>query len=216
MRKIASGRRALGALLLPLGIAALSGCAGITTPRRPPDVAMSAQAGNGAGPAEYRIGVNDILRISVWREPELTLDSVTVRPDGQISVPLLDDVPVAGKTPQELKGEIATRLGEFVREPAVTVVVLESRSRIIYVQGEVARKGAIPLTPGMRVSDALALAGGLGPFADAGEIRVLRENGSRYAEFEFDYNDFIDGEGLEQNILLEPGDRIVVQEKSLF
>ena len=217
MRKLEIGRRFGPALILAVAVAAVSVAAGCVQPRSAaPDVAMSAQAGNGAAPAEYRIGVNDILRISVWRQPELTLDSVTVRPDGQISVPLLDDVPVAGKTPQELKGEIATRLGEFVREPAVTVVVLESRSRIVYVQGEVARKGAVPLTPGMRVSDALALAGGLGPFADAGEIRVLRENGSRYTDFEFDYNDFIDGEGLERNILLEPGDRIVVQEKSLF
>jgi polysaccharide export outer membrane protein len=193
--------------------AALAACA--KAPPQP-DVAIGAQAGNGAASAEYRIGVNDVLRISVWRQPELTLDSVIVRPDGRISVPLLDDVPVSGKTPEQLKGEIAERLGEFVREPAVTVVVLESRSRIVYVQGEVARKGALPLTPGMRVSDALAISGGLGPFADAREIKVLRENGSRYAEFEFDYNAFIDGKELDRNILLEPGDRIVVQEKSLF
>jgi polysaccharide export outer membrane protein len=211
MRKFAIGRR-IGALILPLAVAALAGC---KTPR-PPDVAMSARAGTGPASAEYKIGINDILKISVWRQPELTLESVIVRPDGRISVPLLDDVPVSGKTPEQLKMEITERLGEFVREPAVTVVVLESRSRIIYVQGEVARKGAVPLTPGMRISDALAIAGGLGPFADAGEIRVLRENGSGYAEFEFDYNDFIDGEDLDRNILLEPGDRIVVQEKSLF
>jgi polysaccharide export outer membrane protein len=165
---------------------------------------------------EYRIGINDILRISVWRQPELTLESVIVRPDGRISVPLLNDVGASGKTPEQLKGEITERLEEYVREPNVTVVVLESRSRLIYVQGEVARKGAVPLAPGMRISDALAIAGGLGPFADAGEIRVLRERGSGYAEFEFDYNDFLDGEDLERNILLEPGDRIVVQEKSLF
>ena len=128
-----------------------------------------------------------MLRVSVWRQPELSLDSVIVRPDGRISVPLLDDVQVTGKTPEELKGEITSRLGEFVREPSVTVVVLESRSRLVYVQGEVARKGVIPLTPGMRVSDALAISGDLGPFANTGRIRVLRENGSRYAEFMFDY-----------------------------
>jgi polysaccharide biosynthesis/export protein len=201
------------ALILPLAAMALGACA---KPPPRPDVAMSARAGSGAAAAEYKIGVNDVLKISVWRQPELTLESVIVRPDGRISVPLLDDVPVAGKTPEQLKLEISDRLGEFVREPAVTVVVLESRSRVVYVQGEVVRKGIVPLTPGMRVSDALAIAGGLGPFADSGEIRVLRENGSGYAEFEFDYNDFIDGEELEQNILLEPGDRIVVQEKSLF
>ena len=214
MRNGAIGRFVVRALILPLTVAGLAACFG--PPKRVPDVAMSARAGSSAPAAEYRIGVNDVLRISVWRQPELTLDSVIVRPDGQISVPLLDDVRVSGKTPQELKGEITERLGEFVREPAVTVVVLESRSRLIYVQGEVVRKGAVPLAPGMRVSDALAIAGGLGPFADAGEILVLRENGSGYAEFEFDYNDFIDGEELDRNILLEPGDRIVVQEKTLF
>src|SRR5262245_17773296 len=211
MRNSVIGRRLLGALILPLTAAALA-CAKPPVP----DVAIGAQAGVGAAAAEYKIGVNDVLRISVWRQPELTLDSVIVRPDGRISVPLLDDVPVSGKTPEQLKGEITERLGEFVREPAVTVVVLESRSRLVYVQGEVARKGALPLTPGMRVSDALAISGGLGPFADARELKVLRENGSRYAEFDFDYNAFIDGKDLDRNILLEPGDRIVVQEKSLF
>jgi polysaccharide biosynthesis/export protein len=216
MRNSSFGSLRIRALLLPL-VAGLASAACLGSPVRPPQLAaVSAQAGNGAAAPEYRIGVNDVLRISVWRQPELTLDSVVVRPDGRISVPLLDDVDVSGKTPAELKGEITQRLGEFVREPAVTVVVLESRSRLVYVQGEVARKGLVPLTPGMRVSDALALSGGLGPFADAGEILVLRENGAGYGEFKFDYNDFVEGKDLTQNILLEPGDRIVVQEKSLF
>jgi polysaccharide biosynthesis/export protein len=215
MRNSSFGSLRIRALLLPL-VASLASAACLGSPARPPEVAVSAQARSGTAAPEYRIGVNDVLRISVWRQPELTLDSVVVRPDGRISVPLLDDVDVSGKTPAELKGEITQRLGEFVREPAVTVVVLESRSRLVYVQGEVARKGLVPLTPGMRVSDALALSGGLGPFADAGEILVLRENGAGYGEFKFDYNDFVEGKDLEQNILLEPGDRIVVQEKSLF
>src|SRR5262245_17386228 len=96
------GRRWISGLLPALAVALLSSaCATPTAP--PPDVALGAQA---APAPEYRIGVNDLLRISVWRQPELTLDSVTVRPDGRISVPLLDDVPVSGKTPEELKGEI--------------------------------------------------------------------------------------------------------------
>ena len=165
---------------------------------------------------EYRIGADDRLRVSVWRQPELTLDSVVVRPDGRISVPLLDDVRAQGKTPEELKLEIAELLSEFVREPSVTVVVLESRSRLVYMAGEIARKGALTLRPGMRVGDAISDSGGLGPFADAHRIRVVREIDGVSMELEFDYAAFLNGDGVQRNVMLRPGDRIVVRASTLF
>jgi polysaccharide export outer membrane protein len=160
---------------------------------------------------EYRIGPTDVLQISVWRNPELSVPEVVVRPDGKISFPLLDDVQAAGLTPSELKDILTTRLAEYITAPNVTVVVRQINSKVVYVIGEVNRQGTFPLNVDMRVIDALAVAGGFGPFADRSRVTIIRNrNGKGPIEFRFNYDEFVDGQNLGQNLLLLPGDKIVV------
>jgi len=164
-----------------------------------------------ASKGEYLIGAGDVLAITVWRQPELSLPEVVVRSDGRISVPLVDEVDVLDKTPLELKHELTERLEEYVTAPHVTVVVRQINSKLVYVLGEVKREGPVLLHRDMRVIDALSTAGGFTPFAGKSRIKLIRDqNGSGPAEFVFDYDDFVRGENLEQNVLLLPGDRIVV------
>ena len=159
----------------------------------------------------------DVLTISVWRQPELSVPEVAVRLDGRISVPLLDDVQAAGYTPVELKEIITEQLEEYVAAPHVTVVVRQSNSKIVYVLGEVAKEGPVVLFPDMRVIDAIAVAGGFHPFSARDRIKVIRnQNGGGPVEFLFNYDAFVDGDNLEQNILLLPGDRIIVPEAKPF
>jgi polysaccharide export outer membrane protein len=159
----------------------------------------------------YVIGEADFLRVTVWNHGQLSLDSVVVRPDGKISMPLIDDVHAAGMTAQELKGVISERLSEYVADPEVTVVVLQINSKFVYVLGEVAREGPVSLRGNMRVVDVLATAGGFSPFADKDRVLIIRgtEAGAP-KEFRFNYNTFVDGTNLAQNVLLLPGDKIVV------
>jgi polysaccharide export outer membrane protein len=166
---------------------------------------------------DYVIGEGDILKVSVWRNPELSLDSVVVRPDGKVSVPLVDDVQAAGLTPLELKEVLTERLSEYVTALQVTVIVVQIRSKIVYVLGEVARQGPLAYRADMRVIDALSTAGGFRPFAGKSRIKIIRNmNGGDPVEFNFDYDGFVAGKNLEQNILLLPGDKIVVPEDSPF
>ena len=167
-------------------------------------VALSS-AFTAANSEEYTIGASDVLRITVWRNPELSAD-VPVRPDGMISVPLVNEVQAEGKTPTQLKDELTTRLTEFISNPVITVVVLQVNSKRVYVLGEVVRSGPIGLESDLRVLDAISAAGGFGPFANTKKIRILREG----SEIRFDYKAFLKGSSPESNILLLPGDTIVV------
>jgi len=199
---------------LPLAAAlGLLGCA--ETMREQPTVEQLEENAN-AIQAEYVIGANDQLSIVVWKEQELTLPRVDVRLDGKISVPLIDDVQAAGLTPSQLKASITERLKEYVTAPQVTVIVTQSGSKIVYVLGEVAREGAIPMQPQMRVIDALAIAGGFTPFAGKTRVKIIREHAKPAAEFNFDYDSFVDGADVTQNILLLPGDQIIVPEERPF
>ena len=166
---------------------------------------------------EYVIGPSDILLITVWQHPELTLSDVVVRLDGKISMPLLDDVEASGLTAQQLKDDLSERLAEYITAPHVTVVVRQINSKNIYVIGEVNREGPIILRGGMRIVDALSTAGGFRAFAAKSHVKLIRTmDDERPVEFEFDYPAFASGDNLEQNILLLPGDRIVVPEQSAF
>ncbi len=169
-----------------------------------------------AAQVDYVIGAQDMLAINVWKEQELSLNGVEVRLDGKISVPLIDDVQAAGLTPTQLKEAITERLKEYVTAPQVTVIVTRVGSKNVYVLGEVAREGAIPLQPQMRVLDALAISGGFSPFAGKNRIKIIRGHGSPPAEFTFDYDAFVDGKDVAQNILLLPGDQIIVPEERPF
>ncbi len=158
----------------------------------------------------YVIGPEDMLRVTVWRNPELSVD-VPVRPDGKISVPLVDDVQAAGLTAEELKDVLTDELAEFVANPEVTVIVTNIGSKRIYLVGGLARQTTIPLNQDLRVLDAIVIGGGFTPFADRKNIRVLRRTPDGMVEYEFDYQAFVRGKlPLEANFLLQPGDTVVV------
>jgi polysaccharide export outer membrane protein len=157
----------------------------------------------------YLIGPGDILNIYVWKEPELTQD-VTVMSDGRISFPLIGEITVQGQTVTSLKEEITEKLKAYVTTPEVTVIVRESRSRIIYTIGKLAQPGPYPLEANMTVLQGLSTAGGFTEWADTKSIRVIRREGNRERHLRFNYNDFISGRNIEENVLLEPNDTIVV------
>lgn len=159
---------------------------------------------------DYVIGPEDRLNIVVWKNPELST-VVPVRPDGRVSIPLVDDIQAAGLTTAELKLVLAEKLGEYVKNPEVTVIVDQVLSKRVYVMGGLARQTVIPLNQDMRVLDAIAVAGGFTTFARKGDVKVLRREGGGLREYRFDYDAFLDGRAaLESNFLLMPGDTIVV------
>src|SRR5882724_1257088 len=159
--------------------------------------------------ADYRIGPQDLLRIDVWKEQEVSR-TAPVRPDGKISLPLLNDVQAAGLTPMQLATVISEGLKKYITNPQVTVSVTEINSRRIYVTGEVLKAGAFALLPNMTVLQALSSSGGFSQFARVKNIYVLRKEGGKDVKHPFNYKDVVSGKKPEQNILLQPGDVIVV------
>jgi polysaccharide export outer membrane protein len=162
-----------------------------------------------AADANYVIGPEDLLDISVWKEPDLTR-TVPVRPDGKISLPLLNDVQAAGQTPTQLAAHVTENLRRYVTDPQVTVIVTAINSQRIYLLGEVTRAGAYPLLPGMTVLQAISSAGGLTQYARTQKIYVLREGDAGQQKFSFNYKEFLKGRNPEQNVALKVGDTIVV------
>jgi polysaccharide export outer membrane protein len=162
-----------------------------------------------AGEEEYKIGPQDVLQIDVWKEAELTR-RVPVRPDGKISLPLLNDVQAAGLSPAQLSSVLTEGLKKFINAPQVTVTVSEINSRRVYITGEVAHAGAFPLLPNMTVLQALSSSGGFTQFAKTKAIYVLRIEDGKQVKHPFNYKDVRAGKNTDQNILLLPGDEIVV------
>lgn len=157
----------------------------------------------------YKIGPQDVLRIDVWREDQLTR-TIPVRPDGKITLPLLNDVQAAGLTPMELAEVIREQLKKYISNPQVTVSVTEINSRRIYVNGEVTRAGAYALLPHMTVLQALSNSGGFTQFARVKNIYILRTENGKQAKLPFNYKEAISGKNPDQNIELQSGDVIVV------
>lgn len=157
----------------------------------------------------YIIGPEDEVYVNVWRETDITR-SVPVRPDGKISLPLLNDVPASGMTPMQLGSEITTRLKKFMANPQVTIIVTRVNSQRIYLVGEVSRAGAYPLVPNMTVLEALSSAGGCTIFAKQTKIYILRLENGKEVRLRFNYKDVLAGKRMAQNILLKPGDTVVV------
>jgi len=157
----------------------------------------------------YVIGSEDVLKISVWKETELT-NTVTVRPDGKISVALLGDVQAAGLTPMQLANHITDELRQYISDPRVTVVVNTVNSRKIFILGEVLHTGSYNLMPQMTVLQALSSAGGFSQWADLKGIYVLRTENGKQTKLKFNYRQVIKGHNVSQNVALKPGDTIVV------
>lgn len=188
--------------VLALG-AAGAGCAQRTVVMSPPEKSVDDRD-------TYVVGVNDVLTITVWGNQDLS-QKVPVRPDGKISMPLLDDVPAAGLTPMELKEVLTREFSEYVSNPHVTVIVSEMNSQMVSIMGEVGRQTSIGLSRDLRVLEAIASVGGFSNFADRGDVRIVRRNpDGTEEEFRFDYDAYIKGNAPGTNILLQPGDTIIV------
>jgi len=157
----------------------------------------------------YVIGPEDVLDINVWKEPDMTR-TVPVRPDGKISLPLINDVQASGSTPQQLAATVTEKLRKYVQEPQVTVIVTAINSQRVFVVGEVLRAGAFPLIPGMTVLQALSSAGGFTTFADVKKTHVMRLVNGKQVELPFNYREVLKGDNQDQNIKLLPGDTVIV------
>ena len=160
-------------------------------------------------PAQYVIGPDDVLSIVFWRDDDLSAE-VVVRPDGRISLPLLNDVQAAGLTPDQLRLTIVEAATRYVEEPTASVVVAEINSRRVFITGQVAVPGEYAMTGPMRVVQLIAAAGGLLDFADADNVRILRTEGLREVSYRFNYKHVLEGKNLLQNIQLMPGDTVLV------
>jgi polysaccharide export outer membrane protein len=160
-----------------------------------------------AGP-EYVIGPEDVLHIAVWKEADFTA-TLPVRPDGKISLPLLDDVQAAGMTPKQLAVSVTEKLKKYIADPRVTVVVTSINSKRVFLVGEVLHPGATSMLPNMTVLQALSSAG-LSQFANTKRIYVLRTENGKQRKMPVNYRQLVKGEQIEQNYLLQPGDTIVV------
>ena len=158
---------------------------------------------------DYVIGPGDVLDISVWKEQALT-KLVTVLPDGKISFPLVGTITAGGKNLAQLTEELEKKLSRFVPDLSLSVLVHQVNSMMVYVIGRVNKPGRFVLNSNIDVMQALAMAGGLNPFAEQGNVKVFRETPGGKKIFDFDYNDVANGKKLEQNIMLKRGDIIVV------
>jgi len=185
-----------------------------TTPKEKkannPDSTQEAQPSSAStADPTYVIGPEDVLDVNVWKEPDVSR-TVPVRPDGKISLPLINDVQAAGMTPPELAKSVSEQLRKFVTDPQVTVIVTAINSQRVFVVGEVLRAGAFPLIPGMTVLQALSSAGGFTTFANVKNIRVMRQVNGKRVELPFNYRQVVKGDKGGEDIVLQPGDTVIV------
>ena len=160
--------------------------------------------------ANYLLAPGDLIEISVWKEEALQQQQTLVAPDGNITFPLAGTIMAAGKPMFALEAAIASRLADYIADPVVNVKLLQNNGNSIFVIGKVNKPGQYPANRRIDVLQALSLAGGLTVFADSDSIHILRRVGKEIVVFPFDYDDVVDGEHLEQNIILEAGDTVAV------
>ena len=158
--------------------------------------------------SSYVIGPSDVLTVTVWKEPTLS-GNILVRPDGMITVPLIGDVQASGLTPLQLADQITDKLKKYVQSPNVSVVVSEIHSKLVYLLGEVGKKGPVEMTSGMTLLDAIAAAGGLTDYANTKKIYILRNEAGKHETIPVHYKEALKGNS-QFNLILEPGDTIVV------
>jgi polysaccharide export outer membrane protein len=168
-----------------------------------------APSGKTSQTGDYKIGAGDVLRILTWKEADFS-GSFPVRFDGKITIPFVGDIDVAGRTPMELKGELEESIGRFVDVARVSVAVEQPNSAVFFVLGKVAQQGSFPYTGPIRIAQAFALAGGFQEFAKLDQIFVIREVNGELIYFPFNYSDFVNRRQLTGNLVLLPGDTVVV------
>lgn len=180
------------------------------TPSASEATASNNATGNKLHDNTYVIGNDDLLAISVWKEPDISR-SILVRSEGKVSLPLVGEVVAAGQTPLQLEHEITSRLKNYITDPQVTVMVQQTNSEKYNILGEVAKPGAYPLTATTTIVDAIANAGGFRDFAKKKAIYILRKNAvGAESRIAFNYQDFIKGKNTSQNVMLQPHDTIIV------
>lgn len=209
-------KRALTIAVITVLLALASGAATLAqTPPPPARPASAAEPPPGpAGvepPADYVIGADDVIAVMFWREKDMSGEAI-VRPDGMISLPLINDIQAAGLTPEQLRVKVMEAASRFVQDPSATVSIKAINSRNVFITGQVARPGPYPLTAAMTVMQLLARAGGLLEFADSKKITILRLEGGQSRTFRFNYKDVSQGKNVAQNITLKPGDTVIVPE----
>jgi polysaccharide export outer membrane protein len=178
-------------------------------PQKPAAPAAAAQQPSAAIPPDYVIGPDDQLSVVFWREKDMSGD-VVVRPDGKISLPLLNDIQAAGLTPDQLREKLAQAASKYVEDTTVTVVVRQINSRKVFITGSVTHPGTYPLNNPMTVLQLIAVAGGLGEWADQKNITIMRVENGRPTTYHFNYREVAQGRNLTQNIQLKPGDTVIV------
>ena len=183
-------------------------CAAAQQPPAPP-VPTQSKTAEAAIPADYTIGPDDVLSVVFWRDAEMSAE-VVVRPDGKISLPLLNDIQASGLTPADLKVQIEQQAKKFVETPTVSIVVKQIHSRKVFITGSVVHPGAYALGGQTTVLQLIAMAGGLTEYADSKKIVISRTDGGRPVTLRFNYKDFINGKNLQSNVVLKPGDTVVV------
>ncbi len=177
--------------------------------QQPPAAARDGEPGGVSLPPGYVIGTDDVLTIVFWRDKEMSADAV-VRPDGLISLPLINEVQAAGLTPEQLRESLVKAASKFLEEPTASVVVKQINSRKVYLTGMVTKAGSYPLTGNLNVLQLIAEAGGLQEYADSKHIVIVRNEAGRETRFKFNYNDVVKGKNVEQNMTLKPGDTVIV------
>jgi polysaccharide biosynthesis/export protein len=196
-----------------VGISSMAPAFAQSAPSGTASVRRPAPATNGKSvdvPTEYVIGPQDVLGINFWRDADMTGD-VTVRPDGRITLPLLGDLQAAGLTPEALKASIHKAASKLIEDPTITVIVRQINSRKVFITGQVTTPGAHVLTGPLTVMQLISLAGGLTEFAKKKDITVMRtEANGKQVVVPFNYNDVAKGKNLAQNVVLKPGDTVVV------
>ena len=160
-------------------------------------------------PPDYIIGADDVLSVTFWQDQIAA--EVVVRPDGRISLPLLNDVPAAGYTPEALARALEAAASKYITEPNAAVLVKEIRSRQVFVVGEVGKPGMVPLVSNINVLQLIAISGGLLEHADKKNIVIIRTVDGKETRLKFNYNDVLDGKNVKQNVRLQPGDVVVVR-----
>ena len=159
---------------------------------------------------DYKIHAGDLLLVGVYDDPKMPPITVTVTPDGKFSFPLIGVLNAGGKTPEQVRTEMETKLRKFVAEPVVTVTITEVKGNVAYVIGQVAKPGAIVMNPAVNVLQALSIAGGGNPYAKMDNIIVIRNSVGGQRVMNFRYGQVASGKSLEQNVQLESGDVVVV------
>jgi polysaccharide export outer membrane protein len=158
---------------------------------------------------DYVIGPEDVLTVVIWREKDISGD-VQVRPDGKISLPLLNDVQAAGYTPEQLRKQLTDAVAKYIEQPEVTVIVKAINSRKVYITGQVGKPGPYALTGTTNVLQLIAMAGGVLEYANSKNIVVMRSENGKSVTHKFNYRDVMQGKNLQQNIELRPGDTVIV------